>query len=157
MRFHRALGVIVLSVLGSGCGESESPDGGNSPTATPAELASRPQTVALIVRLQAAGLETRFLELMESRSYPFVSVRAVRLEVASENVYTFEFETTAAAEAEARGISADGHRVGSSFVSWISDPHFYRSDRMIVLYVGQSERIRNALVQAAGPQFAGRP
>ena len=155
MSLCRSIGVIALAILASGCG-GDAPDGGNSPTPTPAELASRPQTVSLLVRLQAAGLQPRFVELMEPHSYPFVSVRAVRLEVENENVYTFEFDTTAAAEAEARGISADGHQVGSSFVSWISDPHFFRSDRMIVLYVGQSERIRTALAQAVGPQFAGR-
>jgi hypothetical protein len=154
LRESRAIGVVALAILAAACG-GNAPAGGDSPAAAPAELASRPQTVSLIVRLQAAGLQPRFVELMESRSYPFVSVRAVRLEVESENVYTFEFATTAAAEAEARGISPDGHEVGSSQVRWLSDPHFYRSDRMIVLYVGQSERIRGALAEAVGPQFAG--
>jgi len=158
MSVCRVIGVIALAILGSGCGGSGSPGGSTSPTESPApaELVSRPQTVVLIRSLQAAGLEPRFVELMESRSYPFVSVRAVRLQVDGENVHAFEFATTAAAEAEALGISADGHVVGTAQVSWISDPHFYRSDRLIVLYVGRSERITNALRQVVGPQFAGR-
>ena len=39
---------------------------------------------------------------------------------------------------------------------WMSDPHFYRYDRVIVLYVGTSPAMLDLLTRVLGPQFAGR-
>jgi len=41
-------------------------------------------------------------------------------------------------------------------VHWTDAPHFYRKDRLLVLYVGGSEQVRKALETILGPQFAGQ-
>jgi hypothetical protein len=40
-------------------------------------------------------------------------------------------------------------------VSWIEAPHFFRSDSLIVLYVGEEDAVVEALKVVLGPQIAG--
>ena len=40
--------------------------------------------------------------------------------------------------------------------SWVAPPHFYKAEKLIVLYVGESEAIIDILESVLGPQFAGR-
>lgn len=152
----RAATVVALTigVLAGAC------DGGTSPTpeGSPAStfVGSRPQTTRLIAALQARGAAVQVVELMRDESFPFFAVRAVRLTVEGENVYAFEYGSLREAEDGASRISPDGSQIGSAHVDWISDPHFYRSDRLIVLYVGGSARILDLLQQVVGAQIAGR-
>jgi heat shock protein HslJ len=41
-------------------------------------------------------------------------------------------------------------------VSWVASPHFYRVEKLIVLYVGGSEPVTDVLESVLGKQFAGR-
>ena len=58
-----------------------------------------------------------------------------------------------AAEREAKVVDS---AVGTSVPMWVAPPHFYKSGRLIVLYVGQSSPVIIALERALGPQFAGK-
>ena len=95
-------------------------------------------------------------EVMRAESFPFFAVPAVRITVDAENIYAFEYTSVAEAEAEARRISPGGFEVGMTHVDWISDPHFYRSDQLIVAYVGRTPLILRLLEQLLAPQIAGR-
>lgn len=95
-------------------------------------------------------------EVMRAESFPFFAVPAVRITVDGENIYAFEYASVAEAEAEARRISPSGFEVGLTHVDWISDPHFYRSDLLIVTYVGRTTLILRLLEQLLGPQIAGK-
>jgi hypothetical protein len=59
-------------------------------------------------------------------------------------------------EAEAAQIAPDASTIGTNMPSWMSDPHFYKLGNMIVLYVGQDQKILDILSNVLGPQFAGR-
>ncbi len=67
----------------------------------------------------------------------------------------FEYANTSAAEVEAKRISASGASVGTSMMSWMATPHFYRKDNLIALYVGGNAAITEALEASLGAQFAG--
>ncbi len=67
----------------------------------------------------------------------------------------FEYENAAAAQEEAARVSPDGSSVGTTIITWVSTPHFYRSGENIVVYVGTSRELLSLLDSVLGPQFAG--
>jgi hypothetical protein len=88
------------------------------------------------------------------------------LAVNGERVDVHEYATTFFAAADAARVSPDGSTfragvgpLGGSAVSvdWVTPPHFYRSGRLIVQYVGTRAEMTGLLAQILGPQFAGGP
>jgi hypothetical protein len=127
-----------------------------SPTASPRPLEVPPQTARFVLDLQRAGAAARAAEVrLPKTSFPWIDVPAVRINVEDDHVWAFEYPTTAEAEAVERDTSASGHRFAGAQVSWVSDPHIFRFDRLIVLYVGRSRPILDVLERVLGPQFAG--
>ena len=41
-------------------------------------------------------------------------------------------------------------------ISWIAPPHFFRKERVIVLYLGTDAKVLAVLTELLGAQFAGR-
>ena len=106
----------------------------------------------MIGRLRAAGAK---VERRGSVSQPFFSPRGQILAVNGEDVQIFLYPTAAAAGREASRVSPDGSGVGTSMVSWIGTPHFFRKNNLIVLYVGDDAGVLRALGAVLGAQFAG--
>ena len=67
-----------------------------------------------------------------------------------------DFPSAKEANAAAETISEDGSVVGSSIMMWFSPPHFFKTDKLIVLYVGEDGGIVDILGDTLGPQIAGR-
>ena len=86
---------------------------------------------------------------------PFFSTPGQILRVNGEDVQAFEYENAAADQEEAACVSPDGSSVGTTIITWVSTPHFYRSGKVIVLYVGSSRELLSLLDSVLGPQFAG--
>ncbi len=111
----------------------------------------------LIMDLRSTGAD---VERSGNVSQPFFSVEGHLLTVNAETVQVFAYATVDEANAEAAGISPDGssfHREGSAtIVTWIGPPHFFRRDALLVLYVGVSSEVVEALEEVLGSQFAGR-
>lgn len=112
------------------------------------------ELVRLAQKLRARGLTVVLTK--EKISQPFFSVPGRIMKINVEAVQVFEYGTTAAANANAREVSADGGTIGTSKPSWIASPHFFKSGRLIVLYVGEDQSIIDVLRLALGNQFAGR-
>lgn len=78
---------------------------------------------------------------------------------ARENISVYFYETDKEMEEDASYINASGlsynNKDKSVKISWSSFPHFYKTDNIIVLYVGESNEIMNALEELIGQQFAG--
>ena len=89
-------------------------------------------------------------------SHPYFSTPAARYVMNDESVYFFEYPTDGNATAEAARIAPDGASVATSQVSWVSDPHFYRSRRVVALYVGRQPSTLRLLHEVLGPQIAGK-
>ena len=111
-------------------------------------------TVLLIDPLLATGAEVNLTGEVVSED-PF-QVDGRVLEVNGERVLVMNYGDAAALEAEAAGISPDGSSVGTHMVTWVGPPHFFRTETAIVLYVGESPTLIEALTKMMGPQFAGR-
>jgi hypothetical protein len=87
----------------------------------------------------------------------FFSVAADEIRVNSSQVNAFVYRTADAAAAEAALISKDGQPSPNARVTWVSTPHFYRQDAMIVLYVGCAAEIAQALEKTVGSPIAIGP
>ncbi len=86
---------------------------------------------------------------------PFFVVEGMILDVDGEGIQVFEYPNVAAAEAQARLVSADGTQVGKSKPRWVGTPHFFQKGRLLVVYLGDNTRTMELLKTVLGPQFAG--
>jgi len=59
-------------------------------------------------------------------------------------------------EADAAQVASDGGSIGTSMVTWVEPPHFFKSGRVLVLYVGEDKAVIDLLKGPLGEQFAGR-
>ena len=59
-----------------------------------------------------------------------------------------------AAEVDAEAIGPDGS-IRTMQISWTGTPHFFRRERVIVIYVGEDQAVLDYLTEALGPRFAG--
>lgn len=109
-------------------------------------------TDQLVAGLMADGYNT---ENLGSISQPFFEPLGQRIGLDGQEIQVFEFETEADAASSSEAISPDGGSVGTSMVTWISTPHFYRSGKLIVIYVGVDEDVIKALEGILGDQIAG--
>ena len=107
----------------------------------------------VVSALRAAGLEVRDAGIVEQ---PFFSVPAHVYVVEESDLQLYAFPTAADAERAAAQVAPSGSPIGTSSVSWMAPPHFFRKDNLIVNYIGTSERVLSELRRLLGPQFAGR-
>jgi hypothetical protein len=142
--------ISILTLLGTGCAAPQPPE-----TTPPVVSHGGPVTdyVSLVDNLRASGAT---VEPAGEISQPFFSVKGNSVTVDGENVQAFEYADAATAEAEAALISPDGSSIGTTMVSWVAAPHFYKTDKLIVLYVGDNAAVISVLEELLGTQFAGR-
>lgn len=141
MRLTRPLSITLLALISAvGCHTPVAPDGATT-------------IDALVASLRQQGAKVERIEILPRSAYPFFSTQAVRLQVNGIDVQVFEFSSAAESDANARNISPTGTPVGASQITWVDTPHFYRRDRLIVLYAGQSAELRHLLENVLGPAF----
>lgn len=77
----------------------------------------------------------------------------------SDNISVYLYENSDRMEKDASYLSNDGFSYNngkkSIDIEWVSYPHFFKSENMIILYVGENSEIVEALKELVGPQFAG--
>lgn len=117
--------------------------------------ASRPITnlAQLISRLRSRGHKVTRKERVEQ---PFLSVKGRIIKLDDQDVQVFEYRTTHEAQLDASKISPTGSAAATSMPLWVAPPHFFKTGRLIVLYVGEDQSILDALKDILGPQFAGK-
>ncbi|MBI4307106.1 MAG: hypothetical protein HY678_12380 [Chloroflexi bacterium] len=148
-------GMTALVILTAACAGEEvaTPGQGGSPTPVGAQPGIISGYDAVFFSLRGTGAEV--LETDEEVEQPFFSIPGKLLKVNGQDVQVFEYRNVSAAEEEAKKVSPDGTKIGTSIVSWIGTPHFYRQANTIVLYVGDDASAIAALDKALGEQFAG--
>jgi hypothetical protein len=72
----------------------------------------------------------------KSITQPFFSVDGEETIIEGETVQVFTYTSPEAAKADTDLVSPLGSPIGTSMVSWVSVPHFYLKDTLLVLYVG---------------------
>ncbi len=83
--------------------------------------------------------------------------------VDGEELQLYIYDTADAAMADAERISPDASEIAPeavgddtpTIVDWDGQPHFYRWDNMIVLYVGENSEMLNRLETLLGEPIAG--
>lgn len=157
-RLNRNLALIMvifmLTALGAGCASPQPPA---PPPSPPPPVVSHGGSVtdyvSLFDNLRAAGAA---VEPAGDISQPFFSVKGNVITVNGGDVQVFEYTDAAAADTEAALVSPDGSSIGTTMVSWVAAPHFYKTGKLIVLYVGDNTAVINVLEAVLGSQFAGR-
>jgi hypothetical protein len=77
------------------------------------------------------------------------------MNVNGQAVQVNQYAKASKLDREASRVSSNGMTIGTSKPSWLSTPHFYKTDKLIVLYVGDDQTILRILQSALGKQFAG--
>ena len=74
-----------------------------------------------------------------------VTVDGYVIDIEGESVQVYEYDGVEAARVDASGVMPDGSHVttgdATTAVDWISTPHFYQRDRLIVVYVGDDDSV----------------
>lgn len=109
--------------------------------------------VQLVKRLRANGANAKLTA--ERVRQPFFSIPGRIININDEGVQVFKFANASAAEAQAKGVAPDGMTIGTSKPAWMAPPHFFKSGKLIVLYVGANQSILQVLQTTLGSQFAG--
>ena len=109
--------------------------------------------VSFIDNLRAKGATVEPAGEVEQ---PFFSVKGNIIKVNGEDVQVFEYPSADAAKKEADTVGPDGSSFPTIQISWIAPPHFYRTEKIIVLYVGSTRSSKDLLESLLGKQFAGR-
>ena len=147
--------ILVFLVIACAAPSTESATATSqaAPTESPAtEPASVGDKASLIAALQASGAT---VEVRDPISQPFFTPEGNTIKINTADVQVFEYESAEAMESEASQVSPDGGSIGTSMVSWIGTPHFYKTGKIIALYVGSDASVLELLKGTLGPQFAG--
>jgi hypothetical protein len=107
----------------------------------------------LIGKLRAQGATVK--STGEKVRQPFFSVSGRIMTINNEAIQVFEYSNPATTENQAKQVSPDGKTIGNSKPSWMSTPHFFKSQKLIVIYVGDDQTVLKTLQAELGNQFAG--
>ncbi|HEX5838346.1 MAG TPA: hypothetical protein VFY26_10995 [Anaerolineales bacterium] len=143
------LTMLLLTAVSAGCA-AQGVSGAPVDTTPGGEVE---ELEGLVEALQAEGAD---VELGDAIEQPFLSVPGQIIKVDGADVQVFEYASTEDLGLEASQVSEDGSSIGTSMVSWMAPPHFYRTGRLLVLYIGEDQEVIDLLESAVGPQFAGR-
>jgi hypothetical protein len=124
---------------------------------SPVEPTSSTTLDRFVQALRQQGLTVSLAGQISPSANGFFSVPAEQLRVNDSQVNAFLYQSAEAAAAEAAQISKDGQPSPTVRVTWVSPPHFYRQDAMIVLFVGCAAEIVQALLLTVGPPIAVGP
>lgn len=108
---------------------------------------------SLIENLRAAGVS---VEPEGEVDQPFFSVKGMVIKLYGEHVQVFQYSGATETDAQAALVSRDGSTVGTTKLHWIGPPHFYKKEKLLVLYLGDNDKVIKALEAVFGRQFAGK-
>lgn len=143
--------LLVFGFFLAGCSRTVLPRN-ESPTATPEAAAPGSGADAWIEALTAAGTPAA---RKGGVTQPFFSVPGQVVALDGGEVQLYIYADEVAAKSEAGLVSPDGTSAGTTMITWMAAPHFYRSANAIALYLGDDAGILTALEKVFGPQFAG--
>lgn len=142
------LTLSFLLLLGAGpCRPSQSAVPGTS------KAAPRRSVESVAAALRAGGFPVRMAD--DTITQPFFSVPARVLVIGEADLQVYQYPSSDAAAADAAKISPSGSPIGTFMPNWMRPPHIYRNDTLILIYLGDDQRVRSALEALAGPQIAG--
>ena len=152
--------LLVLVLLGVvACGQAGPAGQATSNTGTAGLSHGGPivDQVSFIDHLRGTGLQ---VEVAEEVQQPFFQAKGTLLRISggalaqTVELQVYNYDEAAAAEADASQLGPDGNP-RTMMITWVAPPHFFRKERVVVLYNGSDQTVIDLLTQALGPQFAG--
>jgi hypothetical protein len=128
-------------------------------TPTGAATASATQTLATDLDSLVEALKPTFPDISVGDTpinQPFMSVPGYDVKLNGESLQVYEYPDEAARAKDSAKIGPEGEIPGFH-VGWIDRPHFYKSGRIIVIYLGTDEKTLAALEAVLGEPFAVGP
>jgi hypothetical protein len=107
---------------------------------------------SLVAALQAAGA---VVEIGDPIIQTFFDPEGRVIKVNGQDVQVFEYESNEAMEAEAAQVKQNGGTIKNEMIMWTDVPHFYKTGRIIALYLGVDESLTSLFEKVMGRQFAG--
>ncbi|WBW98341.1 hypothetical protein [Oceanirhabdus sp. W0125-5] len=108
--------------------------------------------------MKAKNYELKIINVKQE----FLPTTRKRMIIGEEAVDIYLYGNNKKMENDAKNIDSGGCEytskgdiLNSVKVSWISEPHFYKKGKIIVLYVGTNEKIISDLKEIFGEEFAG--
>lgn len=111
-----------------------------------------------------------FITYLEDHQYPssveeadadiFPGIR-MRIKTKAEVLDVYFYENPTVLEEVASRIGKDGAsyhnkaKTEEKMISWVSEPHFFKKNTMMVQYIGTDDTFLDLLTTYLGPQFAG--
>ena len=126
----------------------------NSCAAAPTQPTDLVSVDALVRSLEQQGATVARSGSFPPSSHPYFSVAGEGLVVNGADVTVFVYSSVDRADADAAKVSPTGSPIGQNQISWLDTPHFYKRDRLILLYVGHSADLLKLLEAVLGPPFA---
>ena len=137
-----------MAILAVGCGQTAQSHGG------PVR-----DHVSFVDTLRGKGVT---VDIVGNVSQPFLHAQSgtsVRLSGGAlptpADLQSFDYGSAPAASADAGQIQPDGS-MKTVIIDWVGPPHFFRAERLLVIYIGSDASVINLLTSILGPQFAGR-
>lgn len=151
LRLYSVYLVLILGLLLAACSRTVIARN-SSPVAAPESAGADDVVSDLMEALAAAGAQVAKGGEVDQ---PFFSTVGQLVTVNGSEVQLFVYADAANAKDEAGQVSPEGSAVGTSIMMWMATPHFYRTDNVIALYLGDDAATLAALNTVFGPQFAG--
>ncbi|MBI2628777.1 hypothetical protein HYW74_01705 [Candidatus Pacearchaeota archaeon] len=86
----------------------------------------------------------------------FFKVPAKVIKIGDDKIQVYEYSSAEEMETEASKISDEGYRVKNVIINWLKPPHFYKKDKLLVLYLGENRSIMDDLEKIVGKEFIGK-
>ena len=156
-----ALVILVLTVFLCACTKGLTPETDTSTATTETDVKEAPVESEAAYRELVAGLEKRgfSIDAKDAEKDILQGQRKWLTVDGGEGLSVYLYEGWAEMEKDAAFISHDSFTYDNgnqaAKIQWVSDPHFFKSENMILLYVGQDPEILTAFETTMGRQFAG--
>lgn len=113
-------------------------------------------TTSLADHLRVAGAT---VEMAGTIKHPFLAVPGEMMTVNGQGIEAFQYADAKALANDTRTIDPDGciGTVGGGMVdAWTAPPHFFKSENVMVIYLGSDAKMLQLLTKVMGKQFAGK-
>lgn len=153
--------ILLLTACLSACSTGSLPETETSTAASETEVKEAPMETEVACKELVAGLEARgfSVDVKDVEKDILQGQRKLLIVDGDERLSVYLYEDGAEMEKDAAFLTDDGltYDNGSQAanIQWISDPHFFKSENMILLYVGVDQDVLHALEEILGAQFAG--
>jgi hypothetical protein len=143
------LSVLSLALLPSCRGDDAPHEEESGPAAG---LDATSPSFAIFQILRASGSR---VQVVGDTARPFFTPKGKILQVDGRIIQLYEYPSKEELEGEASKVGPDGSTIGGKAMNWKVPVHFYKTDKVIVLFEGKDSTMEHTLEQTLGREFAG--